>query len=297
MGLSTYKILKTAQAKNRVEVKGELLKRTQDVLFEILTDFADVCEKYGFYYSLCGGSALGAVRHKGFIPWDDDIDVFMVRSEYERFLDIFENELGEKYNLHSLETTPELGMPITQMMKKGTMLRTYDSPGEENGVNIDIFVLENVPDSALLRFFHGAGSMMLGFCLSCARFRQNEQRLLDIFEGAEDTVIKAIRKKAFIGKLMSFRKLEVWAASFQKWNSMCKNSQSKYVVCPTGIKHYFNEIFLREEYCSTTRLPFETAELKIISSYDKALTRMYGDYMQEPPPEKRETHFVLEIRL
>ena len=68
MGLSTYRILKNVQTSNRIELSGETLKDLQRTLLEILQDFADICKKYGFYYSICGGTALGAVRHGGFIP-------------------------------------------------------------------------------------------------------------------------------------------------------------------------------------------------------------------------------------
>ncbi len=78
---------------------------------------------------------------------------------------------------------------------------------------------------------------------------------------------------------------------------MCKNEDSEYVVCPTGIKHYFKEIFPRKIYCTTEKLQFEDTYLSVIKDYDWALKRLYGDYMSLPPEEKREHHFVLEIRL
>lgn len=78
---------------------------------------------------------------------------------------------------------------------------------------------------------------------------------------------------------------------------MYKNEKSKYVVCPTGIKHYFKEVFPREKYCNTTKIMFEGNEFNIIESYDWALRRLYGNYMQIPPKEKQETHFVIEIKL
>ena len=298
MGLSTYALLKNAETKTRVEIEGELLKQMQRILLEILKDFARVCDKYGFYYSLCGGSALGAVRHKGFIPWDDDIDVFMKRSDYMKFLEVFQKELGDKYHLHSPETTPELGMPITQLMKNGTVLKSYTNPDcTDSGIYIDIFILENAPNNKILRKLHGLGSLCFGFILSCARFSQNKERLLDIFQSAGDDVIDAINKKALIGKFFCFLPLKKWASINAGWNSMCKNENSKYVVCPTGIKHYFHEIFLREEYCIAEMLHFEDTELRVIKDYDKALTRLYGDYMKMPQVEKRETHFCLEIDL
>lgn len=160
MGLSTYRILKNVQTSNRIELSGETLKDLQRTLLEILQDFADICKKYGFYYSICGGTALGAVRHGGFIPWDDDIDVFMLRKDYEKFLEIFKTELSEKYYLKSMETTPEIGMPITQLMKRGTIFRTTNSlPEDDSGVYIDICILDsfdiNYTTALIFAYFGG----------------------------------------------------------------------------------------------------------------------------------------------
>lgn len=298
MGLSTYQLLKNSKSKNRIEITDDQLKGIQQVLLRILKDFSSVCEKYGFYYSLCGGTALGAVRHKGFIPWDDDIDVFMKRSEYNEFIKIFNREMGAKYIFHSLETTPELGMPVSQVIAKGTILRSYNNPDcKESGVCIDIFVLENAPNNTLLRYIHGFGSLVFGFILSCSRMYANKNLLLEIFEDAGDEVLGAIKMKAFIGSLFRFHKLSTWSRRFMKWNSMVKKEDSKYVVCPTGIKHYFKEIFPREIYCTTTKLQFEDTKLRVIKEYDWALRRLFGDYMEIPPVEKREKHFALELKL
>ena len=298
MNLSTYSILKNARSKNRIEITGDILKRMQSLLLQTLKDFSNVCERHGYYYSLCGGSALGAVRHHGFIPWDDDIDVFMKRSDYNEFIRIFKDELGDKYYLHSPETTPELGMPIAQVMIKGTILRSYTNPDDkDSGVCIDIFILENAPDSILLRKLHGFGGLVLGFILSCNRIYHNRNTLLEIYEDAGEEVLSALNKKARIGALFRFDSLSKWAERFNQWNSACKNETSKYVVCPTGIKHYFREIFPREIYCTTRKMQFEDTELEVIKDYDWALKRLYGDYMTVPPVEKREKHFVLELKI
>lgn len=298
MGLSTYKILKNVQTSSRIELSGETLKDLQRTLLEILQDFADICKKYGFYYSICGGTALGAVRHGGFIPWDDDIDVFMLRKDYEKFLEIFKVELSEKYYLKSMETTPEIGMPITQLMKRGTIFRTTNSlPEDDTGVYIDICILDNAPDNIIIRTIHGIISDFKGLCLSCARFYWQRTKLLDMYVGTEDKVLKVIKTKIRIGKLLSYRSLDEWATSYSKWNARCKNNKSEFVVCPTGIKHYFGEIFPRKIYCVTVPIKFENSEFQIIENYDWALKRLYGDYMQIPPEDKRETHFVLELKL
>lgn len=298
MILSTNQLFKKVHTANRIEVTGDLLKQLQATLLLILKDFAEVCEKYGFYYSLCGGTALGAVRHSGFIPWDDDVDVFMHRNDLESFYKVFDKELGDKYYLHSCELTPELGIPMIRMIKKNTKYVLHDTLDcSDNGVFIDICLLENAPDNGLLRKIHGLGSMYFGFCVSCSRFYRKREIYREQFKDADDDIKKAIEWKIRIGWLFSWRSLKCWTLRYSKWNSKCHNNNSKDVVCPTGMKHYFGEIFPREIYMKTVPIKFEDVEFQIIENYDWALKRLYGDYMKIPPIEKRETHYVLDIKL
>ena len=194
---STFNILKKASSSNKVEITGDLLKQVQGTLLQMLKDFAAVCDRNGFYYSLCGGSALGAVRHQGFIPWDDDVDVFMLRKDYNKFLEIFDKELGDKYIINAPSINPEIGVPVTQIMKKDTIFRTYNNPtGDRCGIYIDLFVLENAPDNAILRKLHGLGSLFWGYGLSCSRFNRMRDDLLKVYADAGDEVTNAIKSKA-----------------------------------------------------------------------------------------------------
>ena len=296
--LSTFSLMKKSQSAKKIEISGQLLSDVQAALLEMLKDFASVCDKHGYYYSLSGGTALGAVRHGGFIPWDDDVDVFMVRKDYNAFLSVFDKELGDKYYINSPSTTPEIGVPITQIMKKGTVFRTYNTPSTDRcGLYIDVFVLENAPPNKLLRTLHGLISLGIGYGLSCARFDKNKESLLSMFDESETEIIDAINKKARVGKLFRFSSVAQWARRYEKWNSICRNDDSKYVVCPTGLKHYFNYIFPRDIYCTTKKLKFEDTELSVVANYDWALSNLYGDYMNVPPPEKREKHYAIEVKV
>ena len=299
MGLVTNRMFKRIDTANQIEIKDELLERLQKTLLEMLKDIARICEKYGFYYSLCGGTALGAVRHQGFIPWDDDIDVFMHRQDLDYFYSVFDKELGDKYYLHSMERTPELGIPIIRMLKKGTIYVVDDTLDcQERGVFIDICLLENTPDNILLRTIHGFGSLYYGLCVSCSRFYRKRDIYRKQFEAANSDVKKTVEKKIKIGKFLSWRSLKKWTLKYNQWNSLFKNdNQTKDVVCPAGTKHYFGEIFPRSIYMKTKAIRFEDSEFQIIEDYDWALKRLYGDYMQIPPENNRESHFVLDIKL
>lgn len=295
---STSSVLKKAKTKQRIEIEGDLLKQLQKTLLEILKDVVYVCDKYNLYYSLSGGSALGAVRHKGFIPWDDDIDIFMRREDYDKFRLIFNKELGSKYSLRSLETTPEDGFPVVQIVKKGTIYKTSLTPSSNNcGVYIDIHVLENAPNNIFFRYIHGIVSLILGFILSCSRFYKNRKYLLDIYSEADTKTIGLIKQKIKIGFIFSFLKLDTWGKLYINWCKIYKNKESKYVVYPSAIKHYFNAVFLREEYCKTKNIQFEDMQVKVIRNVEKALENLYGDFGEIPDEENREKHFVFEIKL
>ena len=87
---------------------------------EILSDFIGVCQKYNLTYFVVYGTAIGAVRHSGFIPWDDDIDVGMLREDYNKFFEVFQDELGEKYNLLTPEIDGRYACTVTHIQRKGT---------------------------------------------------------------------------------------------------------------------------------------------------------------------------------
>ena len=298
MGLKSHDLQKKAYSKEWIQLEDADICRLHEHLLEMLIDIDRVCRNNDLYYSLSGGTALGAVRHKGFIPWDDDVDVFMTRESYSRFIQLFDAQLGSKYYLHCPEKNPELGSTSIQIIKKGTLFKTIATAfSEEAGVYIDIFVLDNAPNNRLLRTIHGCTCLFFGLCLSCARYYRYEEKLLEIYRDTNKEIIKNIKTKSRIGRILSIVPLEKWVLVTNNVYSHCKDCSSRYVVCPTGIKYYFKEIFERSEYCTTTDISFEGHEFKIVKDYNTALTRLYGNYMEIPPENKREKHVALEVRI
>ena len=215
ISLKSKELQKNAHSENWITLSDSDLDKIHEHLLEMISDIDTVCRKHGLYYSLSGGTALGAVRHKGFIPWDDDADVAFLRSEYERFrqavkteldddadifltrdsyskfLNVFDRELGEKYFLHSPERTPELGSVGVQLIKKNTVFKTVTTAlSDEAGVFIDICILENAPTNRLVRKVHGYSCMFMGLCLSCRRYHEYEQEMIEIFKNTNGDIIK-----------------------------------------------------------------------------------------------------------
>ena len=134
------------------------LKELQTILTGMLRDIVVVCEKYQLRCFLVGGTALGAMRHGGFIPWDDDIDLAMFREDYERFIGCFEAEFAGKYYVQTPEHTAGYPSLITRVRAAGTMVRCREdlwTDEAHSGAWVDIFVIENTFDNKLLRTIHG----------------------------------------------------------------------------------------------------------------------------------------------
>lgn len=128
------------------EYDSETLKRLQRAELDILMEFDRVCEKHGIFYFLYGGSLLGAIRHKGFIPWDDDIDIGMTRENYDKFVKVMPKELGNNYILATPLSHTGYCSAIIKLMRKGTKFVPGASTEMkcELGIHIDIFVWDNL---------------------------------------------------------------------------------------------------------------------------------------------------------
>ena len=129
------------------------VKKLRIVFLETYKDLAACCEKYGLTVMLIGGTVIGAVRHKGFIPWDDDLDVAMPREDFEKLKAIFEEELGDKYILSSPNYKNNANNRFPMMLVKNTLfVEAGNSPEDEvSKIKIDIFIIENIPENPICR--------------------------------------------------------------------------------------------------------------------------------------------------
>lgn len=299
MKLSTFDAFKHADGLDcAIEISGDRLLSLQKVLMMMLSDFDEVCTLLGISYTLGGGSCLGAVRHKGFIPWDDDLDLNMPRRDFERFASNFDRLLGDKYWLHIPGKTPGYDLCFPRLRLKGTVLKTRDDFGStECGVYIDIFLIENAPSNSIARFVHGFGSMALGFLYSCRRFAARRDELIAL-AGEDEALRKTVQHKATIGRLLSFMSMESWCRTWDGWNGLVKNESTGFVVIPVGRKHYFGELYPREEYLPPVPGIFEKKTVPLPANPDAYLKALYGDdYMKLPQESEREHHVVVGFDL
>lgn len=257
-----------------VEVTADELKQIEINLLKSLDNF---CRVNGIKYFIHGGTLLGAVRHKGFIPWDDDIDISMPREDYDKFISI-SNKIDCNFEFRCFEKSKSYIYAFGKAYDKDTVLIENGRSGNHLGVYIDIFPLDMLPDN-----------------LQKAKKYVKKCHFLTWFQmiATEEQFKKAKTKKTtFVKKVIRpFVRLfgyRYWVNRLIKKSKKYYGIESKYIsniVSPNYINVYEKSWF--EE---TVRLPFENIEVNAPVGYKELLTTMYGDYMQLPPEEKRVTH-------
>lgn len=280
------------------ELSEDESKKLKGVLLEIYTDIIQVCKKNNLTVMLVGGSALGAVRHNGYIPWDDDLDVAMPRCDYNKLPSLLKQTFPEKYECTGagFSVKPELG--FIKVQKKGTLLKTLnENDNERPCIAIDVFPIENVPNSKLIRLFHGCVVNILLYISVCVKLYEKKDSPFTQILLSDEQGKKSLKKRLGFGKLFSFiHPYPVWYNKCDKTVQKYVNKETRLVSIPTGRGHYFGEIQPRSIFFPPAKHDFEGIESNIPNNYDKYLSALYGDYMQIPPVEKREKHFIVEIK-
>lgn len=297
MHLSTVNQMKTIVSPSMVVIDDETLHRLQAVLLIILDDITSFCEEEGIAYVLSGGSALGAVRHRGFIPWDDDIDIDMPRPDYDRFIAAFPARFPNKYTVQAPELTPEVGTSIARVRLRDTVMRMHDDCGATDcGVFIDVFPIENVYNNRIARNFHGAACMAAGFLYSCRRFWR-DRAFYEAFAAGNRDFHRTVRIKALLGIPTAALSMKTWSRIITRVYALCKDNHSALVGVPAGRGHYWGEMCPRDVFAMSRDAEFEGRTVKIPAQAEKYLSHYYGDWQRIPAPDEREHHAYLELDL
>lgn len=258
------------------------LDKLHTVELEIMDEFVRICEKHKLPYFLTGGTMLGSIRHKGFIPWDDDIDIGMTRKDYELFIEYAKVELDGKYYLDCHETNKQYYLPFAKIKKNNTVFDEEDNHHLNNhkGIFIDIIPFENAKKQDSIKQKIQA---ILVRNITDTMFYKNKIRKL-----------KNSRHPLFVAMLSIIPNYQLMKLQ-KKISKLNKDDNSEYMVALAGTYSYKKETMPRNIFLPTKKIKFEDREYQGMNNPDGYLTRIFGNYMELPPKEKRRNHMPLKI--
>lgn len=244
------------------------LKEQKQIQLDILDSVTNFCEQHGLRYWLAYGTLLGAVRHRGYIPWDDDIDIHMPRADYERFLEIYGK--NQEYKIITPQTNSNYTVPFAKVFHAGTIMEELKYTSCVFGVYIDIFPLDGVLNVS-----------QAAKCAQCRRFLFVKSNAFV----SDQSLVRKLRLAITKALLFPFSK-RFFLNKIHKVATKAAFDDSEN-VCSMYSRAAVKEIMPRSVFAGDRRLPFEGRMLRVPQDYDKYLTCNYGDYMQLPPEEKR----------
>ena len=254
------------------------LPELKKIEFDLLKYFDAFCRKHKIKYFLSNGTLLGAVKYKGFIPWDDDIDVFVPREDYDKLISLFEDD--DKFQLMSFERVPSYLFPFAKLCDRTTLKEEVGvDNGVKLGVNMDVFPLdmwENDIDAAKKEVKRIRRSI---FCLTMAKLKKSDSK----------NVLKRFAKRLIMicSKIIGGRR---FVKSIDKASRKTRAEKSNYVGCKSWCIYGEREIVPAHVFNSVIDVEFEGGVFPAPVGYDVYLKSLYGDYKKDPPPEKQKTH-------
>ena len=254
------------ELRERFNPEGSELRRQQLRMVELLDEVDRICKKYDIPYWLSAGTLLGAARHQGFIPWDDDLDVEMLRSDYFRLMEVLPKELPEHLALQSHDTDENYIYVYAKLRDKNSYMEeycVYDKNFKEKGIYIDIFPLERIP-----RFFAWLGGHMHGQIYN----QLNNQKLSD------EVALKRAKFIFNLNQRFGFPLLRAAA-------SLLRTKELRHALGTSWQKaRHMEDIF------PLTEIEFEGKNYPCPRNADAMLRKIYGDYMQLPDLENLKPH-------
>ncbi len=261
------------------------MEKLKKVELEILLEFDRICKMNDIKYQLFAGTLLGAVRHKGFIPWDDDIDVCMLRKDYNRFIEVCKRDLGIEYFLQHYNIDQYSIYNFIRLRKNKTMAfqESWTDLDMHKGIFIDVFPMDNIfPDKLIGKI---------------------QRDLLFIIKKIKPIKVK---KVAYSSRYLILKYIKILIHYFlrpfsiqtinrieNKLVCLFQNKETIYstILTDSKIKDvYYKFMIKNDEFYDTIEMEFEGHLFPVPTNYDEILTKNYGDYMTPPPPEQQKPH-------
>lgn len=269
------------------EYDDETLKHLHSLELKILKEFIKICEENDLTYYMYAGSLLGTIRHQGFIPWDDDLDVVMFRDDFEKFKEIFIANPHDKIKLLSCETEEDYFHLLSKLTLKDTLFeeKWVSQVNFHIGVNIDVFVLDDLSDNNFKRNYQLKKSFLYNKLLIMSKIKLDDLPFLSkliTHTGYHILNLLGIKPRWLNKRCLNFLK-------------KYKNPNCEFVFDISATAEEYPQIFNKNGFKKVKKAKFEDIEVNVPANYDEILTSLYGDYMQLPPEEDRYNHITEKL--
>jgi lipopolysaccharide cholinephosphotransferase len=271
--------------KNSMVIPEKMPVLFKRCLIRTMVAFMDFCNKHQITYFATGGTAIGAIRHKGFIPWDDDIDVCMLRKDYDRFLKLRKECTGMGYAIIDYHEKGNY-IPYAKFVNMNTTLIEFDYHQHASGVFIDIFPLDNVVDD-----FNVTKEIKKKIMRNVQLYKRTTFDLSwghmwkYICNKHLNTVSKVLKYK-----LIYHHQHDKYINILEKDESLLRNIEGDHILNYYTLYKLEKEIFPKEWFADTVEVTFEDIKIKLPVGYHQYLTKLFGDYMTPPPDDKQVSH-------
>lgn len=271
-------------------ISDQKLEEIHIVQLNMAKEVKRICELHNIDYFLIAGTLLGAVRHGGFIPWDDDMDIGMLREDYDKFIKHAKEDLKDGYYLQTWDTDKNFVQPFAKIRKNGTLFVEAGSVNVDyhKGIYIDIFPYDNVPENKIDKSIHKFKLFFLRR-LILLKAGYNLNRNNNLFKKIVYTCLNYISG----------------ITSIDRYKDLIKKNMTKYnkektdnIVTVGGSYGYEGELIKRKWAKDLIDIKFEDEKFKCFKEFQEYLTDFYGDYMSPPPEDKRNNrHGIVKLKL
>ncbi|MBP1889161.1 lipopolysaccharide cholinephosphotransferase [Clostridium moniliforme] len=273
-----------------MEYSQNELREVQVILVNMLKDVDKVCRENNIDYWLTAGTLLGAIRHKGFIPWDDDIDISMMREDYNKFMKIGKEKLNNKYFIQSIYSDKNSQNQFMKVRDRNSILKMNKREKGHTGIFIDIFPMDSFTKNDSKIFIKNKLMLKIRFYwMKYAKIKR------PFFKNIKGNFIKILARIYFsINRDYDYKNIN---EELKMYLSNMKYDIENEDHIRYGIESVHNYIYHREDIFPLIDIEFEGYKFRAPNNYDKFLKTFFGDYMKLPKVEDRKPHHIMELKL